>query len=84
MKKHPVTVCPEEDERFPIRTYLKRDLVHLYLPHLPIRSALRTWNEWIQLHPTLLEDLQCTGYRKSCKNLSPVQVKMIVEALGEP
>ncbi len=84
MKEKIIKDSVGETNVFPIRTYPKSELVHLYLPDLPIRSALHTWNEWVQFHPTLFKRLQRTGYRKSNKFFSPIQVRLIVEALGVP
>ncbi len=72
------------DPAFAVRSYSKGELAHEYLPWLPLRSALNTLNYWIQVHPTLLQRLQEAGYRKKSKFFSPVQVALIVEALGEP
>ncbi len=80
---HTFDLSPE-DRPFPIRAYSKGELANLYLPYLPIRSALNTWNYWIQTHPTLYARLQEVGYRKKSKFLTPVQVQVIVETLGEP
>ncbi|MCC8188427.1 MAG: DUF4248 domain-containing protein [Bacteroides sp.] len=73
-----------EHRPFLIRAYSKGELANRYLPYLPIRSALNTLNYWIQTHPTLYARLQEVGYRKKSKFFSPVQVSLIVEALGEP
>ncbi|MCD8078854.1 MAG: DUF4248 domain-containing protein [Bacteroides sp.] len=73
-----------ENSSFPIRSYSKGELANRYLPHLPIRPALNTWNYWIQTHPTLYHRLLEVGYRKKSKFLTPVQVRLIIEAFGEP
>jgi len=72
------------EDGFEIRSYFKSELANLYLPAVPVRSALRTLNGWMHRHPTLLADLQRTGYQKNSKILTPVQVGMVVVALGKP
>lgn len=40
---------------------------------------------WIMFHPTLLEQLRRTGYVPGVsRRLTPMQVQLIVDALGEP
>ena len=39
---------------------------------------------WIRLSPSLVAALAATGYRKTQKELTPIQVRLIQEHLGEP
>jgi hypothetical protein len=62
----------------------KRDLAQLYAPELTPRSAVNRLMRWISIHPVLSDELRKAGYRKTAKVLSPRQVELIVEHLGEP
>lgn len=66
------------------RTYYKAELALAYNESMTTASALRTLNKWIELSPGLTDRLAATGYRKTAKILTPIQVRLIFEALGEP
>lgn len=56
-----------------------------YAPADTPDSARRLLKRWINYHPTLLRDLQATGYDpRMCRRLTPLQVKIIFDALGTP
>jgi hypothetical protein len=69
---------------FQIRTYGKSELALLYLPDVTAHAARRTLNAWINLSPGLSDRLHQTGLSPSAHYYTPAQVRMIVEALGEP
>lgn len=81
MKNNPIM---ELEETFPIRCYGRGELALLYLPHLQQRSALKSFNEWIARAPGLLASLEKAGYDHSSRRYTPAQVRLIVDALGEP
>ncbi len=69
---------------FKIRSYGKSELALLYLPDVTPNAARRTLNAWINLSPGLSDRLHQTGLSASSHYYTPAQVRMIVEALGEP
>ena len=78
----------EEHEKasrpFRVRSYGKSELAALYLPSISAGSATKTLRRWINLHPSLLDALAKTGLKPRNKFYTPVQVRLIVEAFGEP
>lgn len=61
------------------------ELGHAYSPNDTPDSARRLLMRWIKFHPTLLGDLRRTGYVPgACRRLTPMQVKLIIDALGAP
>lgn len=69
---------------FRIRPYGKGELALLYLPHLTAGAARRTLMSWIDLSPGLTDRLRQTGLTPQSHYFTPSQVRLIVEALGEP
>ncbi|MGN0874723.1 MAG: DUF4248 domain-containing protein [Akkermansia sp.] len=70
---------------FEIKSYDHTQLALLYRPHLSSKNALRTFKNWMARTPGLLEALIATGYKpKQQRTLTPRQVALIVEYLGEP
>jgi hypothetical protein len=67
-----------------IRSYGKAELAQLYNPNIAPASACKMLNTWIKLQPKLVQALQEAGFSKSAKTLTPAQVKLIVDAIGEP
>lgn len=66
------------------RTLYKSDLALQYNPALTPAYALVILNRWIAHYPGLLSRLEETGYTKKQKILTPSQVRLITDALGEP
>ncbi len=62
----------------------KRLLARSYLPEKSARLALRTLNKWINHHRVLSGKLAETGYTTHQRLLTPQQVRLIVQYLGEP
>ena len=58
-----------EQDEFPIRAYGRTELAVCYFPHLNSQAAYRKLQQWIN---------------PRCRMYMPVQVRMIVEAIGEP
>ena len=70
-----------EQDEFPIRAYGRTELAVCYFPHLNSQAAYRKLQQWIDHYPHLRERLEATP---RCRMYMPVQVRMIVEAIGEP
>lgn len=69
---------------FEIRSLGKSELAVYYMPDIAPRSAQKTFQRWIAKHPGLTEALAETGLTLTCRRYTPQQVRLIVEALGEP
>jgi len=69
---------------FHIRQYGRTELAQLYSPDIAPMSAWKRMKSWIAVHPTLLSSLRATGYNGHQRNFTPQQVRLIVDALGEP
>lgn len=63
---------------------LKSQLALQYFPHSEVHTALRQLMRWIHRCPTLLEELQATGYTNCSRNLTYRQVELIKQHLGAP
>lgn len=71
-------------EHFELRSYGKTELALQYSPHITMNAARRKLMRWIQRKPGLMEELLKAGYNERAHNFLPLEVKLIVEALGEP
>ncbi len=71
-------------DTFKICTYGRMELAQQYFPYMVPRSAFRKLKQWIDLYPNLNEQLADLGYTPHQRTYTPAQVKLIVEALGEP
>lgn len=71
-------------ETFKIRTYGRTELAQLYCPGLCPQTAFRKLNQWIDFHPTLRGSLHALVTSDKTRTYTPAQVRLIVEALGEP
>lgn len=69
---------------FEYRAYGKGELAMLYTPCIEQGAAVRKMNEWIERVPGLKRKLENTGLSCRAKRYTPVQVRLIVEGLGEP
>lgn len=72
-------------EKFIIRAYTKSELALRYFPttadpHVAVNHLMA----WIDRCRPLAEALQADGYRKTAKLLSPRQVRLITDHLGDP
>ena len=72
------------EKEFVYRTYGKGELAQLYSPHASIGAARRKLMFWISMQPDLLDQLHAIGFIDSNRTFTPAQVRLIVEALGEP
>ncbi|MDE6173677.1 DUF4248 domain-containing protein [uncultured Bacteroides sp.] len=73
-----------EEERFPIRSYGKGELAMIYIQGVQQQSAVKEFNAWIRKSPGLEQQLIETGMNRTARKYTPMQVKLIVNALGEP
>lgn len=71
-------------EYFIIRAYGRTELAQCYFPHLNPQTAYRKLQSWIDYHPGLRERLSATCANPRSRMFMPVQVRLIVEAIGEP
>ena len=67
-----------------IRAYGKGELAQLYCPNITAASARKKLMQWIGYYPHLMENLQAIGFSNASRSFTPAQVRLIVEALGEP
>ena len=67
-----------------IRTYGKGELAQLYCPNITTAAARKKLMLWINLYPNLMDALHQAGFSDSTRSFTPAQVRLIVEALGEP
>lgn len=71
-------------EAFPIRTYGKGELALCYFHRVQQQTAVKEFNGWIRKFPGLEEELINTGMNRTARMYTPRQVRIIVDALGEP
>ena len=71
-------------ESFKIRAYGKGELAQLYCPNITTAAARKKLMQWINLYPNLMDNLLQAGLSDSTRSFTPAQVRLIVEALGEP
>lgn len=70
---------------FRIRPYSKRELARLYFPDTLLdESAVANLRNLIKRNPELLEELKKAHYNPHNKILTPRQVSIIADFLGEP
>ena len=71
-------------EDFKIRPLSKSELAMAYAPNLTVQGAVNRLMQWIRHNPELAEALERTGYRKTQKLFTSLQVRTIISYLGEP
>ena len=62
----------------------KKALAMAYSPNLSYSGAMRTLNKWIDKCVALKIRHFQRGYTNASRNLTPEQVNLIIEHLGEP
>ena len=72
------------DGQFKIRSYGYGELALLYFPNSTKKSASSQLGRWVRQNEKLKMQLIELGYKPRKKILTPVQVKLIVELIGEP
>jgi hypothetical protein len=70
-------------ERFEIHAYGFKELALLYFPNSQPATASSLLRKWVRLRP-LAEKLKEAHYGPGQKILTPRQVEIIVEHVGEP
>lgn len=73
-----------EEEKFKIRSYGWQELALLYGEGLTPESSTKRLSKWVQINPSLTDELERCGWKKGKKILTPIQVQVIVRFLGEP
>ena len=68
---------------FKIRAYGRMELAQLYSPQLTDIAAYRKMKKWISLCPGLLQRLYDLGYESKRRSFTPLEVRVIVDALGD-
>lgn len=72
------------EKEFVIRSYSYCELAMLYFPNSTKKSASAQLGRWMRQNEKLKMQLCELGYRPRKKILTPSQVKLIVELIGEP
>lgn len=72
------------EESFQIKAYGKGELAQLYCPHITTSAARKKLMLWINCYPNLMDGLRSIGYSEISRTFTPAQVRLIVDALGEP
>lgn len=72
------------DGQFKIKSYAYCELALLYFPNSSKKSASTQFGRWLRQNEKLKMQLLELGYKPRKKILTPSQVKLIVELLGEP
>jgi hypothetical protein len=72
------------DEQFKIKSYAYCELALLYFPNSTKKSASTQLGRWVRQNEKLKTRLLELGYKPRRKILTPSQVNLIVELLGEP
>ena len=67
-----------------LRTYGKGELAQLYCPHITTAAARKKLMQWIHHYPHLMDALHQAGFSDASRSFTPAQVRLIVDALGEP
>lgn len=70
--------------KFEIQAYTKKELALLYFPSAEPHVAVNRLMSWVKRCKPLHTALLVQGYRKTAKWLSPREVALVVEHLGEP
>jgi hypothetical protein len=69
---------------FKLRSYGYSELAQLYFPHITKKSASVQLRRWLILNKKLNASLEETGFVPGQKLLTPRQVALVLEFLGEP
>ena len=78
------TMQQEEIRSWRVRPMSKSEIAMAYAPNLTPQGAVNRLMAWIHQNPELTEALERTGYRKTQKLLTSLQVRTIFSYLGEP
>lgn len=70
--------------KFERKVYGWKELSILYAPGLTPHSSSRRLTQWVVVNKELYDRLIRSGWIKGARVISPLQVGIIVEYLGEP
>lgn len=81
-----LTFAPMEQNKdnFKIKEYGRMELAAKYCNCIMPESAWKKFRRWMHLYPGLMEQLAAIGYTERSRSFTPAQVRLIVDALGEP
>lgn len=74
----------QNTDKFKIREYGRMELAAQYCGSIMPESAWKKFRRWMRLYPGLMERLAAIGYNERSRSFTPAQVRLIVDALGEP
>lgn len=74
----------DQEERWPVRPYYKRELAEAYAPDISPISALNRLAQWFKYNSRLSDALQQTGYKTRQQIFTSMQVELIFKYLGRP
>ena len=69
---------------FKIKAYGRMELAMMYSPDITPIAAYIKLNRWIDRYPGLRKKLSRVGHTSNSRQFTPAQVRLIVDALGEP
>lgn len=72
------------EEKFKIKSYGYCELAQLYFPNISKKSASVQLRNWIQRNEKLKNELHNAGFMPGKKILTPRQVTLIINEIGEP
>ena len=73
-----------QEEKFKVRAFGYGELAQLYFPNIAKHSATIQLSRWIRLNEKLQVELKASGHKPWQKLLTPKQVELIINAIGEP
>lgn len=69
---------------FELKSYGWQELAILYAPGLTPHSATKRLTKWVTINQDLYNRLKRVGWKAGSRLLTPIQVRVIVDILGEP
>lgn len=74
----------DDNESFKIKTYGFGQLALMYFPDTTKKNASTNLKNWINYNPLLKSELKKVGWKKRNRLLTPRQVSILIQYLGEP
>ena len=74
----------EDESHFEVRVYSKQELALLFFPWASKETATKALRRWIAKCLPLVKALEEIGYDKHRHYFLTIEVKLIVQNLGEP
>lgn len=72
------------EKDFTIRTYGFAELALLYFPNSTKKSASTQLGRWVRQNEHLKKNLRDSGFKPGRRVLTPKQVEILVDIIGEP